>query len=143
QGFHAMILAANGATFYIDPFWRDDTTHYITYRKRDYVSAAKGLTCGIPGKPDAAAPLVFRSAFAARPTGATLRTYRAAVACTGEYAAAAGGGTVNGSLGAIITTMNRVSAVYERDLAIRLKLISNEDQIIFTNATTDGYTNDN
>jgi len=78
---------------------------------------------------------------AARPTGATLRTYRLAVACTGEYATAAGGGTVLGALGAIVTTVNRVSAVYERDFAIRLRLIANEEQLIFTDPVTDGFTN--
>ncbi len=140
QGFHAVVLAPDGVSFYVDPYWRDDTTHYLAYRRRDYVNAAKTLTCAIPGRADAALAL-FRDAVAARPTGATLRTYRLAVACTGEYAAAAGGGTVLGSLGAILTTVNRVSALYERDLAIRLKLVNGEDQIIFTNAVTDGYTN--
>ena len=92
---------------------------------------------------DGIAPLAAQKgdALLNRPTGGTLRTYRLAVGCTGEYAAAAGGGTVSGALGAILTTINRVSAIYERDFAIRLKLVNNEDKVIFTDAATDGYTN--
>lgn len=140
QGFHAMILGDDGVAFYIDPYWSDDATTYITYRKRDYVNRAKEMTCFVSGEAD---PLIARSnGVILNSTGTMLRTYRLAVACTGEYAAVAGNGTVNGALGAILTTINRVSAIYERDFAIRLKLIANEDLIIFTNAATDGFTND-
>ena len=138
QGFHAILLTGQG-TVYIDPYWRDDATTYLAYYKRDFVAAAKPFNCLVTGN-DLVSPAV-RAAIDERPTGATLRTYRLALACTGEYATAAGGGTLNGALGAIITTVNRVSAVYERDLCIRLKLIDAEDQIIFLNAATDGYTN--
>ncbi len=141
QGFHALVLGADGVSFYVDPFWRDDANYYIAYRRRDFVSP-KTLQCGVTGKPDPAVKLA-RAVAAPRPTGATLRTYRLAVACTGEYAAAAGGGTLLGTLGAIVTSVNRVSAVYERDLSIRLKLVSNEDQVIFLDANTDGFTDGN
>jgi hypothetical protein len=139
QGFHAMILADDGVTFFIDPYWSDDTATYITYRKRDYVNRAKEMTCFVSGQAD---PLIAQAnGVILNSTGTMLRTYRLAVACTGEYAAVAGNGTVNGALGAILTTVNRVSGIYERDFAIRLKLVANEDQIIFTNAATDGFTN--
>ena len=142
QGFHAMILAEDGVTFFIDPYWRDDARVCIAYRKRDYVNPAKDMACLAVDRIAAlAAPK--GETLLMRPTGTMLRTYRLAVGCTGEYAAAAGGGTVSGALGAILTTINRVTGIYERDFAIRLKLVNNEDQIIFTDATTDGYTNTN
>ncbi len=48
-----------------------------------------------------------------------------------------------GGLAAVTTTMNLVNAIYEREVAIRMILIGNEDSIIFTDTTTDGYTSDN
>ena len=143
QGFHALVLGADGVSFYVDPYWRDDATQYIAYRRRDFAAAGKSLQCGVLGAPDPVAVAARAAVTAARPTGASLRTYRLAVSCTAEYAAAAGGGTLLGSLGAIVTTVNRVSAVYERDLAIRLRLVANQDRLIFLNTNTDGFTDNN
>jgi hypothetical protein len=140
QGFHAIIFTPSG-TVYIDPYWRDDTTSYLCYL-REHRPLDKSLNCLVQAGDRAAGRRFQRRQAAERPTGAALRTYRLAVSCTGEYATAAGGGTVNGALGAILTTVNRVSAVFERDLSIRLKLVNGEDQLIFLNPATDGFTND-
>lgn len=75
-------------------------------------------------------------------SGSALRTYRLAVAATAEYTQAYGSGTVAGTLAAITTTINLVDGIYERELAIRMVLIANEDSIIFTDTNTDGYTSD-
>jgi len=76
-------------------------------------------------------------------SGTTLRRYRLAAAATAEYTQTYGGGSVSGALSAITTTVNLADAIYERDVAIRLTLIANDDTIIFTDTTTDGYTTDN
>ena len=44
---------------------------------------------------------------------------------------------------AILKTVNRVNAIYESDLAISLKLVGNENKIIYTDPNTDPYTNSN
>src|SRR5204862_324683 len=75
-------------------------------------------------------------------SGATLRTYRLALAATAEFTQTYGGGTVGGALSAMTTTINGVNAIYERDLAIHLTLVANETAIIFINSATDGYTSD-
>ncbi len=72
--------------------------------------------------------------------GATFKTIRLAVAATGEYTQFVGG-TVAAAQAAITTTINRVNAVYEHDLAIRMILV-NAPNIIFTDGTTDPYNND-
>ncbi|MEO8648076.1 MAG: reprolysin-like metallopeptidase, partial [Acidobacteriota bacterium] len=74
-------------------------------------------------------------------SGTQLRTYRLALAATGEYTAAVGGGTVAGALAAQVLIMNRVNGVYEREVAIRMVIVANNDQIVYTSASTDPYTN--
>jgi len=74
--------------------------------------------------------------------GDDLRTFRLAVAATGEYTTFHGG-TVNSAMSAIVTTMNRVTGIYENDLGVRMVLVGNNDQLIYTNPNTDPYTNNN
>ncbi|HJU38961.1 MAG TPA: zinc-dependent metalloprotease family protein, partial [Tahibacter sp.] len=75
-------------------------------------------------------------------TGANRRTLRIAIAATGEYTAKFGG-TVAGGLAAITTALNRVNQVYERDFAVRMTLVPNNNLVVYTNASTDPYTNSN
>ncbi|PCE66123.1 reprolysin-like metallopeptidase [Sediminicola luteus] len=69
----------------------------------------------------------------------TLRTYRIALSASGEYTTFHGG-TVAGAMAAINTTLTRVNEVFETDLAVRLELVANNDQLIYTDAGTDPYT---
>ena len=66
--------------------------------------------------------------------------YRLVVAATGEYTTFHGGTAVAGQA-AIVTTINRVNQVYERDLSIRMILVGNNINVVYTNGATDPYTN--
>jgi len=145
QGFHGILLTPRG-TVLIEPDGPNQTSEYIAYFQGDLPagtmecnvdSASQDLNGGL-----ASVKRVGETA-ALVSSGSALRTYRLAVAATAEYTQAYGGGTVSGGLAAVATTVNLVDAVYERDVAIRLVLIANEDAIIFTDAATDGYTSDN
>lgn len=144
-GFHAMILSSSGAVF-IDPYSKGNIENYISYFKKDFVvSGIEALTtCGpveVDPQIENEIRRIVRSG-AIESSGTILRTYRLALACTGEYTSYHGG-TVQGALAAMVTTMNRVNSVYEREVAIRMELVGNNDAIIYTNSGTDPYTNNN
>ncbi len=139
QGFHAMILSAAG-TVYIDPYRRGDTSLYISYHKDDFVPGPQQriVELNAGGESSATPPIGPRSMRV--PSGSQLRTYRLAMAATGEYTQFHGG-TVPLALAAIVTAMNRVNGIYEREVAIRMVLVANTDDLIYTDGTTDPYTN--
>ncbi|MBA3963132.1 MAG: hypothetical protein H0X40_14710 [Chthoniobacterales bacterium] len=143
RGFHAQILSTNGDVF-IDPYWRDSDANYVSYFKRDFAAADKPFNClvGENGEQTAAPSRATLD----KPTGANLRSYRLALACTGEYSAyvsAPNSPNVADTLAAIITSINRCSGVYEREFAIRFVLVDDEEKIVFTDSATDPYTNSN
>ncbi len=144
RGFHAIILSAGGEVF-VDPYSRETDTEYISYFKSDFIPADKPFSCLIEASKQTAGKNATKVATeVARPTGANLRSYRLALACTGEYATAVcapAAPTTAGALAAMLTSVNRCSAVYERDLSIRFLLINNTDKLIYLNGSTDPYTN--
>lgn len=141
-GFHGMILSSSG-TVYIDPYSRGDIVNYISYFKRDFDRGATPFeTEVIPFDPEAASRLPDLSAVTLAPSGSQLRTYRTAVAATGEYTAFHGG-TVGAGMAAITTSVNRVTGIYEREVAVRLVLVANNNLIVYTSAASDPYSNTN
>lgn len=150
-GFHAMIFSESGVVF-IDPFNTTTRDVYKVYYKSEALSSGPIASCGFDATTEQnqinAAEISARvqqgvsGSNVARSTGPTLRTYRCAIACTGEYATFHGG-TVPGVLSAMVTSLNRVTGVYESEVSVRLTLVPNNDTLIFLNSTTDPYTNNN
>lgn len=66
-----------------------------------------------------------------------LKTFRLALSCTGEYGTYHGGAV--GALAAMNATMTRVNGVFEKDLAVRLNIIANNNLVVYTNPATDPY----
>lgn len=142
-GFHAQVLGPNGR-WYVDPYYHLETDVYAAYYPRDLANRhAAGWTESLlaPERehehPEEAPAIAGRSN-----NGQTLRTYRTAVAATGEYTAFFGGTVANGQA-AIVTAVNRVSGIFETELAIRLILVGNNSSLVYTNAATDPYSNSN
>lgn len=67
------------------------------------------------------------------------KTFRLAQSVTGEYTTYHGG-TVAGAMEGINATMTRVNGVFEKDLAINLIVVDNNDDVVYTNPSTDPYT---
>ena len=147
-GFHAMILSSKGDV-YIDPYSRVNDGNYISYNARDLKREGKAFRCGVRGEAKPGSKALHQthehgqqrvSVANKALSGTNLRTYRLAVAATGEYTQFHGGTVAQGQA-AIVTSMNRVNGIYERDVAIRMVLIANNDLLVYTNASTDPYSN--
>ncbi|MER3524283.1 MAG: hypothetical protein C4326_09510 [Ignavibacteria bacterium] len=144
-GFHAMVLSPNG-DYFIDPHNRFDVRHYVVYGKRGATPRPENFPNGqcLVG-PDPAYAEHLRQLARTRITtavGPQLRTYRLACAATGEYTTYHGG-TVALGQAAIVTAINRVTGVYEKEVAVRLTLVANNSSIVYTNPSTDPYSNNN
>lgn len=135
-GLHARV-SGPGRNYQIDPAWQGDREQYVSYYKRDYLDDEPPFSCAVHDQGPS-----YRSATRAGTSpGAQLRIYRLAMAATGEYTTFHGGTKV-GAQAAIVTTVNRVNQIFERDLSLQLQLIANNSDIIYTDANSDPYTSD-
>ena len=141
HGFHGF-FRLNGQDVFIEPQFLANNEEYVSYYKKDALSLnANSVNKRLPPIKKLARNESFERANYYRKSSSTLRTYRIAVAADGEYTAFHGG-TKELGLAAVVTMINRVNEVYERDLAIKLELVADNDKIIYTNAATDPYAND-
>ncbi len=135
HGFHAQVFTEEGS-FYIDPYTMGETLHVTSYWKRDLRRPMRGWTCTVldEGLPGPAEGGYTERAIVNR------KTYRLAVSANGEYTQFHGGTQALGQA-AIVTAINRVNQIYERDLAVRFVLVTNNQNLVFTNPSTDPYSN--
>lgn len=141
-GFHAQVLS-NANTVFVDPYAKGETAVYLSYFKHDFQKNSStrclaGLTVESMGVNISEAEITLPQVVT--PNGQTLRNYRLALAATGEYTLAAGG-TVPLAMSRMSTSLNRINGIYERELALRMTLIASNDSLIYTNPSTDPYTN--
>jgi len=144
-GLHTMTFSGIDGTSYIDPY-TTDLKNYMVYNKSG-LTTNKVFSCNVVDDTidGPAENLVQQS------SNSLFKSYRLALACTVEYAAfhinAAGlnAGTLAQKkaavLAAMIVTMTRINGVYERDLALTMVLVPNNDSIIFI--TSDNFDNQN
>ena len=133
-----MVMTVSDMIF-IDPYAKGDTYNYISYLKRDFKPANIEFHCEAINQDNINNQLPERKGPLAE---GQLRTYRVAIGATGEYTIYHGG-TVALGLAAVVTALNRVDGVYEREVSVRMVLVANNNLIIYTNASTDPYTNNN
>ena len=141
-GFHASIRSSNG-TIYISPFDIGQAKYYYSYDINSYdKSGLPQFTCGVG---DALSSLndhlhdhIPTSAKGRTAGTVTVREYRLALGCTGEYGNTKGG-TIPAVMATFVTATNRLNQIFEAEVAIRFVLIDNTDDLIWTNAASDPY----
>ena len=136
KGLHAMTIGGE-KSFLIDPVSQNNNTLYASYYRNDYTKH-QVWNCAVKEHNHSLTPEQVNGT--APMNQLELKTYRLAVAATGEYTSFHGG-TVSAGMAAIVTAMLRVNGIYEMDLGIRMILIANNDLIVYTNSATDPYTN--
>ncbi|MBL7936413.1 MAG: zinc-dependent metalloprotease [Bacteroidia bacterium] len=143
-GFHGMIRSPNGDVF-IDPYCKWNVNDYITYYTSDFSKPESDRMIEIGVLEE----IEHHNSQIAAPTavcaGSNLRTYRLAVACTGEYARAACGTGTNTPTNAqilakVVTTINRVDGVYETEVAVKLVLVNTTTLVLYGDPSTDPFT---
>ena len=145
QGFHATILSQK-ESFLIDPYLRNNPNGNLSYYIKDAGSLA-GLEkwkCGTVAQKSSSNLRARGSVLSAR-WGEELKVYRLAVACTAEYSSLISGtspGNKSITLANIVSSVGRVTAIFERDLAVRFILVDLEESLIYLDPITDPYTGD-
>lgn len=145
-GVNVSISSANYSTIYIDPYTKDKN-YYISYNLNK-LPANGGFECLVEDAMGPEMPVdLNRNA-----NDGKLRTFRLALACTGEYAqyhlndqgvspSATDEVKKAAVLSAMNVTMTRINGIYERDLAVTMVLVPNTSDLIFLNGATDPYSN--
>lgn len=138
KGLSSMVLS-DKKTVFIEPYSADLTTYRVYIRTAQDIRDTQFICETEPiaqnREFDDAVEIASRNA-----NDGKLRTFRLALACTGEYATFHGG-TVAGVMAAMNASLTRVNGIFERDVAIRMVLVPNNSNVIFLNAGTDPYTN--
>jgi Metallo-peptidase family M12B Reprolysin-like len=145
QGFHASVIDPKGGNWYLDPVFHLEAggSHMAYYRADAQLTAANRAwqchtvadavdTVGADQDQDASPAEALN--------GNTRRVYRLAVSATGEYTTFHGG-TVALGQAAIVTAINRINQVYGYELEIGFTLVANNQNIVYTNSSTDPFTN--
>ena len=143
-GLHTQTLSGNRMPSFIDPF-TTDLASYIVYDKASLGQSTLPFECLTDDDVNLPSLKGGPSTMKADVNDQKLRTFRLAQSCTGEYGTIfKGTGTTaqqKANVQAQMTiTMARVNGVYERDLAITMEFIPNNDTIIYLLAASDPWT---
>jgi hypothetical protein len=146
-GLHVMAVTSSFGTFYIDTYTKD-LKNYIVYNRKD-VSKVRNFGCFVEDSvQDEFERQSFENNFLTN--DGNLRQYRLALSCTIEYSAyhlglAGTPGTAPLAtkkavvLSAMVVSLTRLNGIYEKEVAVRMNLVANNDLIIFIDS--DSYTN--
>ncbi|PJJ09948.1 putative secreted protein (Por secretion system target) [Flavobacterium sp. 1] len=135
NGVQSMVLRGESGSEFIDPLTDNKSIYAVSTSK----ARSKGplpLTCKTADV--ALNKGLTQKASALKSSNGVFKTMRLALSCTAEYTEYFGG-TVADALAGMNATMTRVNGIFNRDLAVKLLLIANESDIIYTNAVSDPY----
>ncbi len=144
KGFHAYVFSLDGHVQLVEPYGEASGNLYMTYRMEDQRPdpALENRRCGLTNSDVTAFPTTVAPVSAERANApVTLKKYRAAISAQAEYSQFHGG-TKPLVLSEIVDAIDFIVAIQERDFAIRLELIPNNDTLIYLDPATDPYDGD-
>ena len=140
RGFHGLFHTSDGDRIFIDPEHQEGEPQTEIYTvlssHENHGSADTNFTCELHGE----STQTTLSQRVLENVSDDVRTYRLALAVTGEYTQLFGG-TKAYALAGMTTTVNRLNQVFERDLNIKLELIAENDSLIYTSPSSDPFSN--
>ncbi|MDC1464324.1 M12 family metallo-peptidase [Polaribacter sp.] len=149
DGYHFAVYEPGKPSFYVDSYTKDNKK-LIAYSKKNLQKKASNFTCEVLEL----GAVKTTSSFENKITNdGLLRTFRLALATTGEYsqyqlnrlgisASATKAVKKEAVLSAVNATITRVSGVFENDLGVKFELVADNDALIFLDAENDGLSND-
>lgn len=135
QGISTMTLRA-GKSEFIEPYTVDGNTYIVFNSKSHRNSGEIPFEC----KTDDTAALSTELGDIAsgnKASNGVFKTFRLAQSTTGEYGQYFGG--LAGAMAAINITLTRVNGVFEKDIAVQLILVDNNEEVVFIDPNTDPY----
>lgn len=151
SGFNAIILNVDNDNVYFEPYKKYGQGTYVNYFTRDTKTpTGKDRPAGCEVKPRARGGRVNildnPNATVLTPdnnTGANLRTYRWAIASTGEFTEVHPGADAaakqQSTYDDLVAFTNRMNAVYRNEMAFAFQIVSGTN-VIYPDKTTDPYT---
>lgn len=145
KGFHGM-LSYKSDMIFIEPSTDADLNEYVVYfrsKATNHLSTkVKQYAPKITIQSQDATENTRNTANKAlAPNVTSLKTYRIAVSATAEYSEFHGG-TKEGALAGIVTMLNRINQIFQRDLSITFELVEDNDKLIFLDRESDPFNND-
>ncbi len=126
-GFHAIVVTPDDY-FFVDRATTTPGNVYVSFRRSD-LPAPDGMSCSVD---EESAPRILADQAA---SGATLRTYDLAIVTTGEFTNFYGDAAKTQV--AVTQHINSVNAIYEREVAIRFRIVCTS---FHPNAASDPFT---
>ena len=149
DGYHFAVYEPGKPSFYVDSYTKDNKK-LIAYSKKNLQKKSSNFTCEVLELGTVKTASSFENKIT---NDGLLRTFRLALATTGEYsqyqlnrlgisASATTAVKKEAVLSAVNATITRVSGVFENDLGVKFELVADNDALIFLDAENDGLSND-
>lgn len=144
-GFHAMVLSVDRPTYYISPANKKAAVYMVAARtdmqnvQRSFECLTRDLKKDIPA-------ISLNGPQLRNADDAKLRTFRLAIAASGEFSQFWLDGTEaddNARRAKVLAAQNmlitRCNGIFEKDFSMRVNIIANNTDIIYLDATTDPW----
>ncbi len=136
QGIQTFVSRIDNGSEFIEPYTKDNSV-YVFFDSKSRNTARLPFNCSTTdrGLNDA---ILNDTEISNRSSNQVYKTMRLALSCVGEYGINHGG-TFTGAIAAMNATMTRVNGILEKDVALHLNIIADNNLVMYYDATTDPY----
>lgn len=136
SGIQTFVSRPTDGSEFIEPYTKDNSI-YVLFDSKTRTTARLPFNCSTADKA-VNDEILNNNEVANRSNNQSYKTMRLALSCVGEYGTYHGG-TFTAVLAAMNATMTRVNGVLEKDIALHLNIINNNNLIMYYNPATDPY----